>query len=116
MKNRPKKQKNKVKYTDDKGEMDDFIDSPILTKEEERALGIPSPEEAKKMRMVYRPAKDTRINVRLDRDTLEGLKRQAAKVGMPYQTLIASALHMIANGNLQLAFFQKGAVSKRARA
>jgi len=109
-----KKTKNRVKYTDDLGEMDDFIGSPILTKEQEKALGIPSPEEAKKMRMVYRPAKkDTRINVRLDQVTLEGLKLQAAKLGMPYQTLVASALHLIANGELQLGFFKK-TMPKRA--
>ncbi len=106
--------KSKVKYTADLGDAAEFEGARILTRDEEGALGIPSPEEAKNMRMVYRPSKDTRINVRLDQDTLEGLKSQAAKVGMPYQTLVASALHMIAKGDLQLVFLQGQAAPKQS--
>ncbi len=109
------KTKQRVKYTDDLGEMDGFDESKILTRAEERALGIPMPGEAKNMRIVRKTPKDARINVRLGQDTLEELKIQAARVGMPYQTLAASVLHMLAKGELQLAFFQKSA-PKRARA
>ena len=39
------------------------------------------PREAKNSRIVRKIPKGARINVRLDQDTLDGLKTQAAKVG-----------------------------------
>lgn len=118
MKSKAKKRslKHKVKYTDDMGEMDDFDQSHILTMKEQRALGIPSIEEVEKMPIVVRKTpKDARMNVRLGTDVLEGLKFRAAQLGMPYQTLAASVLHMVAHGEIRLAFLEKSA-SKRQRA
>lgn len=37
--------------------------------------------------------KDTKINIRLTRHDVEGLRRIAVKEGLPYQTLISSILH-----------------------
>ena len=45
--------------------------------------------------------KDARTNIRLMRSTLAGLKMQAARDGLPYQTLIASVLHRYVTGRLK---------------
>lgn len=37
--------------------------------------------------------KEAKINIRLTRFDVEGLRRIAAREGLPYQTLIASILH-----------------------
>lgn len=37
--------------------------------------------------------KEAKINIRLTRHDVEGLRRIAVKEGLPYQTLIASILH-----------------------
>jgi predicted DNA binding CopG/RHH family protein len=37
--------------------------------------------------------KEAKINIRLTRHDLEGLRRIAVKEGLPYQTLISSILH-----------------------
>lgn len=102
MKNKAKKRT--IKYTDDKGELDGFDEANILTRKQEKALGLPMPGEAKKMRIVHRTA---RINVRLGEDTLEDLKAEAGRLGMPYQTLAASVLHMVASGEIRLTFLQE---------
>ena len=44
--------------------------------------------------------KDTRINIRLTSRDVEKLKTNAAELGMPYQTLIASVLHQYVDGKL----------------
>lgn len=44
--------------------------------------------------------KDARINIRLPSTDLERIKQKAAYEGLPYQSLIASVLHMYAAGNL----------------
>lgn len=45
--------------------------------------------------------KDKRINIRLSARDLERIRRQAAKVGMPYQTYISSSLHKLVSGRLK---------------
>lgn len=45
--------------------------------------------------------KDRRINIRISSRDLERLRKQAAKEGMPYQTLISSTLHKFATGKLK---------------
>lgn len=57
------------------------------------SLGLPLPGKT---------AKETRINVRLSGATLAGLKARAEEAGMPYQTLAASVLHLVATGRLRL--------------
>ena len=44
--------------------------------------------------------KDSRINIRLSSRDLDKLRQQAAKFGMPYQTLIASILHQYVTGEM----------------
>ncbi|MFM8453575.1 MAG: CopG family antitoxin [Gammaproteobacteria bacterium] len=46
--------------------------------------------------------KNARINIRIQESDLTMLKQQAANLGIPYQTLIASVLHRYANGTLPL--------------
>ena len=45
--------------------------------------------------------KDMRVNIRLSSRDLSLLKKRAARDGMPYQTLMASALHKFATGRLR---------------
>ena len=45
--------------------------------------------------------KDRRINIRISSRDLESLQKQAAKEGLPYQTLISSTLHKFATGKLK---------------
>ncbi len=40
------------------------------------------------------------ISIRLDGSILAALKTEAARLGMPYQTLIGSLLHRYVNGEL----------------
>jgi len=37
--------------------------------------------------------KDKRMNIRMSSEDIEGLKREAKKEGIPYQTLVSSILH-----------------------
>lgn len=86
--------------TDDQGAMKDFEGGKVLTRAEEKALGIPAPGRVK--RIVRKTLKPARINIRMGEETLEGLKLRAAEAGLPYQTLAASVLHMVATGKLKL--------------
>jgi predicted DNA binding CopG/RHH family protein len=45
--------------------------------------------------------KDTKINIRLSHYDVDGLRRIAAREGLPYQTLIASILHKYISHHLQ---------------
>jgi len=45
--------------------------------------------------------KDVRINIRLSSIDLTHIKQRAAYEGLPYQSLIASVLHMYAAGHLK---------------
>lgn len=47
--------------------------------------------------------KGKRINIRISARDLEQVKKRAAAEGMPYQTLIASALHKFVTGQLKEA-------------
>ncbi len=87
-------------YTDDLGEMKHFKTSRALTRAQERAMGLPAPGTP--VRLVRRASKPARINIRLGAETLSGLKSRAEEAGLPYQTLAASVLHMVATGKLRL--------------
>jgi len=89
-----------VEYTNDLGAMKGFEKARGLTRAQERALGIPAPGAA--TRLVRNANKAARINIRIADETLEGLKVRAAEAGLPYQTLAASVLHMVASGKLRL--------------
>ncbi|MDR1146205.1 MAG: BrnA antitoxin family protein [Verrucomicrobiales bacterium] len=58
-----------------------------LTREQELAMGIPAPGEIARMRKL------NRVTINLENNSVEFFKRQARKVGVPYQTLIREALH-----------------------
>ena len=44
--------------------------------------------------------KDQRMNIRITKNDLEGIKIKAVEEGIPYQTLIASIIHKYVTGRL----------------
>ena len=45
-------------------------------------------------------AKDQRMNIRVSKNDLDGIKLRAFEEGLPYQTLIASIIHKYVTGRL----------------
>jgi predicted DNA binding CopG/RHH family protein len=45
-------------------------------------------------------AKDQRMNIRISKNDLDGIKLKAIEEGLPYQTLIASIIHKYVTGRL----------------
>ena len=45
-------------------------------------------------------SKDQRINIRITKNDLDGIKIKAAEEGLPYQTLVASIIHKYVTGRL----------------
>lgn len=96
-----------VTYTEEpQGEGWSFEGSRMLSGQEERELGIPAP--GARLNLLRKPARPVRINIRMTAETLDGIKARAAEVGMPYQTLASSVLHMVATGRLQLKLAVEG--------
>ncbi len=60
-------------------------------------------EEKRKLEEAARNTlqKDKRINIRISSRDLANLQKKAAKEGVPYQTLISSALHKLVTGKLK---------------
>lgn len=99
-----KTKKNKPIYADepaDKGWK--FAEGPALDPDQQKALGIPHPAAAAKMKVVRKPSRPARINIRTTHETIAGLRSRAEEAGLPYQTLAASVLQMVAKGELKLS-------------
>lgn len=47
--------------------------------------------------------KDQRMNIRISKADLQGIKAKAAEEGLPYQTLVASVIHKYVSGGLLAA-------------
>lgn len=45
--------------------------------------------------------KDQRMNIRIGKRDLEGIKAKAMEEGIPYQTLVASIIHKYVSGKLR---------------
>ena len=45
-------------------------------------------------------AKDHRMNIRITKNDLDGIKLKAIEEGIPYQTLVASIIHKYVTGKL----------------
>ena len=45
--------------------------------------------------------KDQRMNIRIGKRDLDGIKERALEEGVPYQTLVASIIHKYVNGKLK---------------
>ena len=45
-------------------------------------------------------AKDQRMNIRISKNDLDGIKLKAMEEGLPYQTLVSSIIHKYVNGRL----------------
>ena len=45
--------------------------------------------------------KDQRMNIRIGKRDLDGIKEKALEEGIPYQTLVASIIHKYVNGRLK---------------
>ena len=80
-----------------------FDQGKALTRAQQRALGLPSASAAAKMTVTRKPARPARINIRTTHETIAGLRARAEEAGLPYQTLAASVLHMVAKGDFKLA-------------
>ena len=99
-----KTKKNKPIYTDEPADEGwKFAEEPALDRNRQKALGIPDPASVAKMKVVRKPARPARINIRTTHETIAGLRARAEEVGLPYQTLAASVLHMVAKGELKLS-------------
>lgn len=99
-----KTKKKKPVYTDEpSSEGWSFKEGRALSRAEERALGLPSPTAARGMKIARKPARPARINIRTTHETIAGLRARAEEAGLPYQTLAASVLHMVAKGDLKLS-------------
>ena len=44
--------------------------------------------------------KDQRMNIRISKNDLNGIKAKAAEEGLPYQTLVSSLIHKYVTGKL----------------
>jgi predicted DNA binding CopG/RHH family protein len=99
-----KTKKKKTTYAKEPvGEGWDFDQNKALTRAQQRALGLPSPTAAAKMPTTRKPGRPARINIRTTHETIAGLRARAEEAGLPYQTLAASVLHMVARGDLKLS-------------
>ena len=99
-----KAKRKKTTYTTEPVEEGwEFDGARALGPGQQAALGIPEPIAAGKMKVVRKPARPARINIRTTHETIAGLRARAEEVGLPYQTLAASVLHMVAKGELKLA-------------
>jgi predicted DNA binding CopG/RHH family protein len=85
-----------------------FAAGAALNRDQQSALGIPEPAAAAKMTIVRKPARPARINIRTTHETIAGLRARAEEAGLPYQTLAASVLHMVAKGELKLSLARVG--------
>jgi len=47
--------------------------------------------------------KDQRMNIRISKRDLQGIKAKAAEEGIPYQTLVASMIHKYVSGSLAVS-------------
>ena len=79
-----------------------------LDRGQQKAAGIPEPAAVGKMKVVRKPARPARINIRTTHETIAGLRARAEEAGLPYQTLAASVLHMVAKGELKLYLARVG--------
>lgn len=100
-----KTKRKKPVYTDEPStEGWHFQEENALSRMQQKALGIPDPSETAKMKIARKPARPARINIRTTHETIAGLRARAEEAGLPYQTLAASVLHMVAKGELKLTF------------
>ena len=104
-----KTKNKKLNYTAEPADKEwKFAAGPALDREQQIALGIPDSSVAAKMKIVRKPARPARINIRTTHETIAGLRARAEEAGLPYQTLAASVLHMVAKGELKLALLRAG--------
>ncbi len=99
-----KTKRKKPSYAEEpRGDGWGFDQGKALTRAQQRALGLPSPSAAAKTTVSRKPARPARINIRTTHETIAGLRARAEEAGLPYQTLAASVLHMVARGDLKLS-------------
>jgi predicted DNA binding CopG/RHH family protein len=104
-----KNKKNKPIYAEEPADEGwKFAEGPALDPDQQKALGIPEPAAAAKMKVARKPARPARINIRTTHETIAGLRARAEEAGLPYQTLAASVLHMVAKGELKLSLSRVG--------
>ena len=104
-----KTKRKQIAYTAEPVEGEwEFDGSRSIDRAQQAALGIPEPAAAGKMKVVRKPGRPARINIRTTHETIAGLRARAEEAGLPYQTLAASVLHMVAKGELKLSLSRVG--------
>ena len=71
------------------------IDAASLQKPSEELIG-----QLKTAAREYRKKHETKMNIRIDPEELEQIKKRAAREGLKYQTLVKSVLHKYVTGQL----------------
>ena len=68
-------------------------------------LSTPSKKEIEAIKATARKTiiKDKRITIRLYDHDYQGIQKKAMEMGIPYQTLIGSLLHLYADGKIALS-------------
>lgn len=103
-----KTKKNKTIYAEEPADEGWKFAEHALDPDQQKALGIPEPSVAAKMKVARKPSRPARINIRTTHETIAGLRARAEEAGLPYQTLAASVLHMVAKGELKLSLSRLG--------
>ena len=89
-----KTKRKKTNYTAEPAEEGwDFDGARALDRGQQKAAGIPEPAAVGKMKVVRKPARPARINIRTTHETIAGLRARAEEAGLPYQTLAQRASH-----------------------
>jgi len=57
-------------------------------------------QQLKTAAVAYRKKHETKMNIRIDPEELEQIKKRAAREGLKYQTLVKSVLHKYITGQL----------------
>lgn len=92
-----KRKKTAGAAADDEKALLEAFDSGVL------AYGPPTTSEQSEARLAARNTlkRDKRMNIRVSSMDMLSLQTKAAKLGMPYQTLVSSVLHQYLTGRLK---------------
>lgn len=87
------KRKEQLQFNLDDYEKEIEDGLPILSKALKPAKDAESEKAIARAAAANYLRKDSKINIRLTTHDLDGIRRLAAREGLPYQTLISSILH-----------------------
>lgn len=92
--------KDQFKYMDEEEkELIESIENAV-----DKAYKLSNPErkaEIERAAREHRKQHETKMNIRIDREELERIKKQASREGLKYQTFVKSVLHKYITGQLK---------------